>query len=140
MKREIYTELLRKAAKSFGWKIGDPGRREDWLRLSDLAAELEKKGHSVKAVDNGIEYAKEIHPQYMPTNPMILRCIKTAEEKEKREQRIRSQQGTKTDFESWQQQMALCKQWNKEHHEDIVQDRVKPRFADPDLAFGKKTT
>jgi len=139
MKRGIYNELLRKAAQSFGWKISDPGRREDWLRLEDLATELEEKGYSVKAVANGIEYAKEIHPQYMPTNPMILRCIKTAQEKEKREQKTRAQQGTKTDFENWQQQMARCKQWNKEHHEDIIQDKVKPRFADPDIALGKLT-
>ena len=137
MKKDIYVELLRKAAKSFGWKVSDPSRREDWLRLDDLATELEEKGYSVKAVTDGIEHAKKVHPQYMPTNPMLFRCIQTEYEREKKNRMIEKMKGTKGDHFEWQQQMARCRQWNLEHHEDIIQDRVKPRFADPDIAFGK---
>tara|TARA_Y100000593_G_scaffold55043_1_gene102908 strand:- start:14581 stop:14994 length:414 start_codon:yes stop_codon:yes gene_type:complete len=137
MKKEIFMKLIREMARGHGWQLGD--RSKDWGRLFNLCEQLQKEDYTVKVVEDGIAHANEIHPQYMPTNPMLLRCIKTAHENEKRARRIDAQKGSKSDFERWQQEMARCAQWNREHHEDIIQDRVKPKMADPAIAFGKKS-
>ena len=135
--KEVLFKLLREMARGHGWQLGDRGR--DWERLFNLCSQLVEGNYSVKVVQAGIDHANEIHPQYMPSNPMILRCIKTAHENELRSSKIAKTQGTKSDFQRWQEEMARCAQWNRAHHEDIIQDRAKPKMADPALAFGKKT-
>lgn len=134
MKKDIFMKLLREMARGHGWQLGD--RNRDWERLFQLCEQLVAGDYSVKAVEGGIAHANDIHPQYMPTNPMLLRCVKTAHENERRA-RATANAGTKTDQERYAEEQAKIAQWNRENQEQIRAGIIKPKCPNPAIWFGQ---
>ena len=142
MKKELFHKLLIERAEGDTWLASQhPSKKRDLiLRLHRLADHFIKEGWTIKEVEEGLNKAEVVSPKCFPADSVIKRCIQTIHEAEKKRQRSSDRNFSPADnFKRWQQEMARCKQWNKEHHEDIIQDRAKPKMADPAIAFGKKS-
>lgn len=136
---------LRKIALGYGW-VDSTYYKAQWWRLEQLQIEIKKKGVSYNLVKEAFENLVRDEKKAGRTGilrnfPKNLELLNAIDAKIASKESLKYTKGdliTKENHLLWLQSQARAKQWNTEHHEELVKGTKQPRMADPDWAYGRR--